>query len=199
MTFHLKRYFAFLMITAVLCACSGEEYTPKPIGYYRIELAQAEYRLKALPCPFEFETSQMSRIEYIKSRGENIACLFDISYPKFKGRVHMTYLPVNGNLRDYLEESRSFTYEHQIKASRIASSVINRPRDQVYGLAYDLDGDVASSFQFYLTDSTSHFVRGALYFETRPNSDSIQPVLTYVKNDIWHLIETFRWQEEPMP
>ncbi len=188
-----------LVCIILLVACSNDDYVPKKIGYFRIELPEPAYQLKALQCPFSFETSQISRIEYITGKGETNNCWFDISYPTLRGRLHMTYLPVHGNLREYLEESRGLTYEHQVKASQIKSTIINRPNDRVYGLSYDLDGNVASAYQFYLTDSTSHFVRGSLYFETRPNVDSIQPVLDYVKKDIVHLIESFRWKGEDLP
>ena len=63
----------------------------------------------------------------------------------------------------------------------------------MYGLIFDIKGDAASEYQFHLTDSTSHFLRGSLYFNTAPNQDSIQPVLDFIKQDIAHLLETFEW------
>ena len=59
---------------------------------------------------------------------------------------------------------------------------------------YEIEGNAASAYQFHLTDSTNHFVRGSLYFNNIPNQDSIQPVLEFVKEDITHLFETFVWK-----
>jgi gliding motility-associated lipoprotein GldD len=170
---------------------------PKPVGYFRIELPRAEYKLRDdLLCPFAFEASTLSRLEFYTGKGGANQCWFDVAYPALHARVHITYKPVEDNLRAFIEESRSLAYEHQIKASRIANHVLAFPERDVYGLAYELDGNVASYFQFYLTDSTHHFLRGSLYFESRPNSDSLQPVLRYVKDDLWHFVETFRWKEQ---
>jgi gliding motility-associated lipoprotein GldD len=84
-------------------------------------------------------------------------------------------------------------YEHQIKASKIKSTVVRKPDENVYGLSFELDGNVASPFQFYLTDSTTHFLRGSLYFESKPNQDSLKPVLEHVKKDFVHFFRTFHW------
>ena len=67
--------------------------------------------------------------------------------------------------------------------------------EKVYGLVFDIAGNTASSVQFYLTDSTKHFMRGALYFNERTNVDSVSPVLTYLKKDILHMIETLKWEK----
>lgn len=179
----------------LLCSCSDDPPVPKPVGYFRIELPTAAYQTKELPCPFVLETSELSRVDFYTGKGGPEHCWFDVVYPRLKARIHLTYIPVNGNLRNYLEEARSLTYEHQIKANKISTQVISRPEVRVYGLAYDLEGNVASAFQFYLTDSTRHFLRGSLYFEARPNADSLQPVLSYLKADLMHLISSIKWKD----
>jgi gliding motility-associated lipoprotein GldD len=67
-------------------------------------------------------------------------------------------------------------------------------KERVYGILYDIKGNSASSLQFYLTDSSRHFFRGALYFNVQPNKDSLAPVIDYFREDIIYLIETFSWK-----
>jgi gliding motility-associated lipoprotein GldD len=181
------------LLMFILTACGGNDYTPKPVGYFRIDLPEHKYIEKAPDCPFVFETSALSRLEFYTPIPGQPSCWFDISYPDYKAKIHITYKPVDQNLRLFLEESRNLAYEHQIKASRITQSLVTRSDDKVYGLIFDLGGNVASPVQFYLTDSVQHFVRGSLYFESKPNPDSIAPVLDFVRSDIAHLVSTFEW------
>jgi gliding motility-associated lipoprotein GldD len=181
-----------ILFILVLSSCAGESPVPRPVGYFRIDLPEKAYEERNLECPFRFEISKQSRLEYTKENMER--CWFDISYPDLNARVHITYKPVDNNLREFIEESRSLAYEHQVKASRISPKVIAQKEKDVYGLAYDLGGKVASPYQFYLTDSTRHFLRGSLYFMARPNPDSLEPVLNYVREDLDHFIESFEWK-----
>ncbi len=183
--------FAFIAIV-VLNSCDSEPPLPKPVGYFRIDLPENEYQPKELGCPFSFEISKESRLLFFEDTRE--LCWFNIEYPDLGATIHITYKPVSDNLRELLEESRSMTYEHQVKASRIDSKRIDAPENQVYGLTYDLGGTVASPYQFFVTDSVDHFLRGALYFNAKPNPDSLQPSFNFVKRDLEHLIETFEWK-----
>lgn len=176
-----------------LCACRKELPTPKPIGYFRIDLPEVSYSKKTPEyCPFSFPQSKLGRLEYTSTEAEE-NCWFNLSYPKFGAKFYFTYKEIKGNLRAYIEESRSMTYEHQIKANRINEKMIVDTTRSVYGLVYDLGGAVASPVQLYLTDSTHHFLRGSLYFEARPNPDSIQPVLDYIKLDLDRIVEELEW------
>ncbi|MCR5455573.1 MAG: hypothetical protein K6F33_11355, partial [Bacteroidales bacterium] len=64
----------------------------------------------------------------------------------------------------------------------------------VYGLLYGIKGNVASPLQFYITDSTRHFLRGSLYFNCSPNKDSLAPSVEFVRQDIERLFETLIWK-----
>lgn len=181
-----------LLISVLLSfSCAEEIPVPKPIGYFRIDIPETAYREKEpLNCPLELQISEKSRLEYTSKD----QCWFNVSYPDYRAKIHFTYKPVENNLREYIEESRTLTYEHQIKANSIRqNTIVDRDR-RVYGLIYDLGGSVASPVQFYLTDSTDHFLRGSLYFNARPNPDSIKPVLKYVRSDIERMIESLQWQ-----
>ena len=115
-------------------------------------------------------------------------------YPDFRGRIYCSYKKVNGNFQEISEDSRSFVYKHTVKADNITEQPYVDEERKVYGMLYELQGNTASAVQFVLTDSVNHFFRGALYFNTVPNQDSLAPVVEYVKEDIIHLVETMRFK-----
>jgi gliding motility-associated lipoprotein GldD len=108
----------------------------------------------------------------------------------------MSYLPVDNNLDTLVGECRKFVVEHEVKASAISEQTVANTNGKIYGVIYGIEGNAASNMQFYLTDSTRNFIRGALYFYAVPNNDSLEPVVTFVKEDINHLIQTFRWRQQ---
>lgn len=185
-----------LLICAVfisfLCSCNNETI-PKPIGYYRIDLPKKEYkRIDSIPFPFSFELPQYARVD-LKRTAENKSFL-NVDFPKFGARIHMSYLPVDTNLFRLLEDSRTLVYKHVGKAQDIVEQAILKEDKRIFGVYYGIDGNAASGSQFYLTDSTTHFLRGALYFNVVPNFDSIAPVQEFIKKDITQLIETLNWK-----
>ena len=184
-----------LLFGLLLISCNEDTPTPNPLGYFRIDLPAANYRVKEPEhCPIKFLLSENGRIEYTSSTTEP-KCWFNLSYTSFDAKIYFTYKEVNGNLRELIEESRTLTYEHQAKANRIREKIISDTSRSVYGLVYDLGGAVASPVQLYLTDSTSHFLRGSLYFNARPNPDSIDPVLEFIKQDIDRFVEELEWKD----
>jgi gliding motility-associated lipoprotein GldD len=106
-------------------------------------------------------------------------------------------MPIDSNLMMNIEYSRKLVYEHSIKADAIEEVPVLNPKNSTYGLKYNIKGDAASPFQFYVTDSTHHFLRGALYFNVKPNYDSIRSSLDYVLEDIDQLLKTITWKNEP--
>lgn len=177
---------------SILLGCEQEKAIPKPVGYFRIDLPDHAYSKKNPDCPFSLSVSEHSYMEYF----EDTPCWFNIVYPELNAKVHLTYKPISNNLREYIEESRSFAYEHQVKAVSIDSKRIVDNDEKVYGLIYSLGGNVASPYQFYVTDSTNHFLRGSLYFSARPNSDSLAPSLSYIKEDVNYMLENFTWSDQ---
>ncbi|MFW5832138.1 MAG: gliding motility lipoprotein GldD, partial [Prolixibacteraceae bacterium] len=97
-------------------------------------------------------------------------------------------------LAEFIEESRNLAYKHSIKASSINERIFMNPGRDVYGIIYDIAGNAASPMQFFLTDSTNHFLRGALYIRATPNIDSLRPVINFLETDVVHLIETTSWE-----
>ena len=182
-----------LFFVLSLFSCSDDTPIPKPVGFFRIDLPEASYGEKDPEfCPFKFPLSINGRVEY-KSSPNGPICWFNLSYPRFDAKLYFTYKEVDGNLRELIEESRALTYEHQVKANRIQEKAVSDTSRAVYGLVYDLGGAVASPVQLYLTDSTNHFLRGSLYFNARPNPDSIDPVLHFLQKDIDKFVEELEW------
>ena len=203
-----KLFLSFLMlvISFSFYSCGDEEITaPHPIGYYRIDLPEKHYVQYKEDCPFSFEIPDYSRIEHDTNEFAE-PCWINIDYTRFHAKLHLSYKVVNpekngvngtgNNLREYLEQSRQLAVQHEVKASAMKESPVTNDSAKVYGLIYEFGGNTASSIQFYVTDSIHHFMRGALYFFAKPNSDSVAPVLDYITKDIYHMIETFHWRNE---
>jgi len=118
----------------------------------------------------------------------------NLDFPEFKGTLYLSYKQVNNNLTQFTEDSRNLSMKHITRASGIEELPVFIPTKKIYGTYYSVKGSAASPLQFYLTDSSKHFIRGALYFYASPQPDSIAPVLDFISRDIDHLIETFNWK-----
>lgn len=183
-----------------LFACNTN-YVPKPRGYPRIEFPEKAYiAFDPADCPFSFEYPVYANITRDSLHLDAIMedpCWLNISIPSLLGTIHMSYkkLGERNKLEDLLDDTHFMTFKHVVKAEFIDQGYISNRENDLYGLYYEVGGNAASPFQFYLTDSLSHFVRGALYFYTTPNADSLKPVIEFVRKDIDHLISTFHWKQ----
>ena len=121
-------------------------------------------------------------------------CGFSITYPKMKATIYLTYKPVAGNIKNLLRDAQKLTYEHVIKADDILEQPYLNPNKKVYGMFYQVNGNAATNSQFYVTDSTKHFITGSVYFYSKPNFDSIMPAASYIENDMRRLMETIKWK-----
>lgn len=181
---------AALVVIAIAQGCA-EHYTPKPRGYFTIAFPEKEYRSYQPGCPLSLDVPAYARVEKLSEHPDS--CWFNIYVPRYKARVHLTYVPVRGSITPLLEDAYNFAFKHEMKANAIKRSAYANDSSRVFGMIYDLTGNVASPMQFYVTDSARHFLRGALYFQHIPNADSIAPVLNFIREDAVHLIETLRW------
>jgi gliding motility-associated lipoprotein GldD len=188
-----KAIYQILIIFSMFPMACQNSPTPKPRGFPRVEFAAKEYRVFDSLCPYRFEHPVYSRVIPDTDKISE-PCWINIEFPDFDGMIHISYKNVENNLYDFIEDSRSLTYKHSIKADAIRETVYTDPEMQVHGVLYDIKGNTASSLQFYLTDSLRHFLRGSLYFNVEPNKDSLAPVIAYFKEDIVHLMETFEWK-----
>lgn len=193
---HIIYLIPFLMGLLILSSCEDEDdviYSPKPRGYFRIDMPKKEYVTYDDACPFAFDYPKYAVINTDKHKGAE-PCWLNIDFPKFKATIHLSYKKVENNIATYLEDSRNFAVKHQVKATGMNESVIVRDSAKVYGLLYDIEGNTASSLQFYMTDSTHHFLRGALYFNASPNIDSLKVVLDFIRQDVLQMIKTTKWK-----
>jgi len=178
----------------LLCSC-GQDYSPKPRGYYKIDLPKKAYQQYSEDCPYAFEYPTYAKIQQDQAKGAQ-PCWKDVYFPQFNARLHLSYQPVTSekNFNELVEDARTFAFKHTVKATAIDEAKIAYPEQKVYGIYYSIEGNTASSVQFFLTDSTKHYLRGALYFNEQPQIDSIQPVLNFIKKDVDVLIKSFRWK-----
>lgn len=189
---------AGLLASALLFhSCDDDDtvYSPKPKGYPRIDFPEKSYRLYDSVCPYTFEIPTYAKMEQDQHKGAE-PCWLNLVFPKFNATIHLSYKTINDNIAEYLEDSHNFANRHQIKATGMDEVAVLRDSAKVYGLIFDIDGNTASSLQFYLTDSTRHFLRGALYFNSVPNSDSLKIVINFIKKDVLHLVNTTRWKKD---
>lgn len=182
----------FILLMAV--ACGDKHPQPKPRGYFRIDFPEKQYvTLDTMPrYRFEYPAYATITPDFHSIDEKDWA---NVEFPSFKGTIHISYKNVDGNLDKYVEDAYQMIIKHLSKATGIRDSVVINNERNVYGLVYFLDGEgVASPLQFYLTDSTRHFLRGSLYFNIYPNNDSLQPVIDFITDDVRHLIKTLEWK-----
>ena len=184
-----------LAIVLVATSCGDRDnYLPKPRGYFRIDLPEKAYVKVDTIEKYSFECPQYALITP-DPYSPNEKNWVNVEMPQFKGSIHLTHKPVDGNLGEYLEDVHTMVTKHLQKANGVRDSLIFNEEHDVYGLFIEMDGKgVATPMQFYLTDSTRNFVRGALYFNFKPDNDSMQPVINFIREDIDHLIKTFEWK-----
>lgn len=182
-----------IFLSGVFLLFSCVDYSPKPYGYFRIDLKEHSYKNFPENNYFSFQYSSDARIDTVSDPASGI--WFDINYPSLNAKIHCSYLPVTpDNFNKAAEDSHKFVYRHVLKADAINEELFQSQEEKIYGILYQIKGNVASPIQFLLTDSAKHFFRGALYFDTTPNQDSLAPVINYINDDIYRLVNTFSWK-----
>jgi gliding motility-associated lipoprotein GldD len=189
----MRKHLLYILFISLFISACHTDYTPKPRGYFRIDLPEKSYKKTPKKLPYSFEYPTYCYLTNDRQAPDELYWI-NVVFPKFKAKVYISYKIIDNNLMEYLNDSRGFAYKHTVKADAISEIPYIAPEKKVYGTLYDIKGDAASNTQFYLTDSTKNFLRGALYFEVHPNKDSLAPVLTFINKDIEHLIETFEWK-----
>jgi len=191
--------FNLLLLTClfIVSSCGDDDdeiIAPKPRGYYRLQFPEKIYVTYDSACPFTFQMPVYSKMENDKNYLAE-PCWLNMQFHSFNGTLHLTYKPVKNNIEDYIKDSYTLSSKHHVKASGVKEQIVMRNSSKVYGLIYDIEGNTATSFQFFLTDSTKHFMHGALYFNAVPNTDSISPVIDFLKKDIYNMINTLEWKD----
>ncbi len=189
-----------LLLTVCLPSCGSDAddiQTPKPSAYFRIELPEKKYTVFSDSCPFEFEYPSGYAMVMPDHDQNAEPCWKNIVFPQFRAEINLSYKNINNNLEKFLDDSWTLATRHQVKASGMPETPVFRDSARVYGLLFEIKGNAASSLQFYVTDSTQHFMRGALYFYAKPNYDSLAPVIEFIKKDVERMITTLKWKDKP--
>jgi gliding motility-associated lipoprotein GldD len=190
---------SLILIAALLMiawSCDSNP-TPLPRAYFRIDVPEKEYRTFDSVYPYLFEYPVYARI--IPDRRANAEPYWaDVYFPQYKAVLHLSYKPVGNNiqtLNSYIEDGRNFINRHIPKATEFNEKLYRNEQQRVYGILYEIKGkEAATPLQFYLTDSTHHFLRGSLYFNVSPNNDSLAPIIDFIKEDIMMMVETLEWK-----
>ena len=183
---------------SVLFTSCNSDYTVKPRGFFQIHFPQRSYRLFDQPgYPYSFEYPVYANVlkdsTFFGEATEN-PWWINIDFPQFEGRIYVSYKEIGKNKFDKLvSDAFAMTNKHTSKAYSIDDSLVSTPNN-VHGVFFKVGGEVATANQFFLTDSTKHFLRGALYFDATPNEDSLRIVNRFLIEDVKHLINTFKWK-----
>jgi gliding motility-associated lipoprotein GldD len=183
------------MLAGLIFQTCTTEYSPKPRGYFYIELPEKHYvPLSVYSYPFSFDIPSGINLQEKVSANQGI--WFDLCYPELHACIYCSYLDMRS--RDFngiIEDNYRLVYkQHTSKAITIGQQIFPYAGKQVYATLYTLNGDIATPLQFMITDSIRHFFRASLYFECIPNQDSLRPVINFIRDDILQIIETFQWK-----
>ncbi len=184
----------FILIAIFFISCT-RDYQPKPKGYNRLTLPPLEYMSSPDSLPYAFEYSKHARLLRDSSWFSEKHWV-EIYYPELKANIHITYKKLNNRdefLKELLDDSYNLTSKQQIKASGIDELIVVTPSGKTAVIA-EIAGEVPSQFQFTMTDSSKNFLRGALYFNTRVQNDSLAPAIDFMKKETLHFINTLQWK-----
>ncbi|MCX8019219.1 MAG: hypothetical protein N2747_01845 [Chitinophagaceae bacterium] len=189
----------FCLLLTVLWACNSDYTVGKKKGYFKIDFPEKKYVLFDKPgYPYTFEYPVYAQVvkdsTFFDDKAEDWWINIDI--PHFNGRIHVSYKPVNpkNHIDSLIRDGFKMAYKQHVNiATGIKDSLMITPNG-ISGIYFRLSGNTATANQFFLTDSTRHFLRGALYFDATPNEDSLGIVNDFLKQDLYHLINTLRWK-----
>lgn len=187
-----------ILTIVIMSSCfSEDETTPKPKTYFRIDVPKPSYKVfDSLNTNYSFEYPNYGMVEPVKSKFDSKNWL-NINFPTYGCKLYISYKGLSKavTLDSLINDSYTFLEEHKKFSSGIVERAYVNKDNNTYGYVFEIKGnDVASTYQFYLTDSTKHFLRGALYFDFKPNNDSLAPIITRLTSDLDHLINTFNWK-----
>ena len=187
-------FFAILSVLFIVLSSCQQSSIPKPYGYVRLTMPDTCYA-DAVPAgyPYRFDVSCHAEVRPVSDE-QGGQYWIDLHYPALNATVHCSYQPVRGNLRELTDDAIRFVYRHSSHASSIPEQGFVHAEARVYGVLFDLEGNTASSMQFFVTDSVRHFFRAAVYCDCVPNADSLAPVYDYLHKDVVRMVESFEWR-----
>lgn len=184
---------------AAFTSCQTDE-SPKPDAWPRVHypVATDSIVFNDEGCPYTFTLPNYYQIDrnvtYFNQTPDD-PCWMNLVCDELNATIYLSNKPLDEHYSysQMIDDAYKLTYKHASRADFIEPQEIEN-QFGVHGLIYFVGGDAASNFQFFVTDTTSHFVRGALYFNNRPNADSLKPVIQFMVNDIEHMLGSWRWK-----
>lgn len=190
--------FCFLLLFVFIVSCNSDP-RPRPKGYFQIDFPEKKYVLFDQPgYPYTFEYPVYGKVikdsTFFDDQPENPYWV-NLDFSSLGGRMYLSYKTVGGKnvFSKLVEDAFKMTSKHSLKATSIDEIPVEGGQG-VKGFVFDVGGNAATGKQFFVSDSTSHFLRGALYFDATPNYDSIRPVEQFLYKDMQHLIQTLKWR-----
>lgn len=186
---------AFSALTFSCSKTNENDYVPRPKGYNKLILPKVQYQSLKGDYPYSFDISAYAKVLPDTVSWAEPHWIY-IYYPSWKAFIQITYkdLTKPSNKLTYLiDDAYKLAFKHQGKASHIQDYVLTTKSGKKAGV-FELEGEVATSLQFYISDSTKHYLRGAVYVRTATENDSLAPIIQFLKKDAIHLIETLRWK-----
>jgi gliding motility-associated lipoprotein GldD len=196
----MKRIFFFIFLLVITLAACNSNYTYKKKGYFKIDFPEKKYQLFDKPgYPYSFEYPVYSQVVKDSTFFDDVTenpWWINIDVPQFGGRIYMSYKEISGRNRfdSLINDAFKMAYRKHTDIATGINDSLMRTSSGVEGIYFSLGGNTATANQFFLTDSTKHFLRGALYFDAAPNSDSLGIVNDFLKKDLLHLINTLKWK-----
>ena len=187
----MKLYHPIFILMLSFIGCR-EAVVPKPKAFLNLTYPDAFYQEIALDLPFKFDKNKLAVIEGIQHKESSQS--LNLNYPLLKGKLFLSYHPLNYDLTRYVSETEFTTKNHAKVAHEVTEQKFENFQTNVFGKMYELTGPVASQCQFYVTDSSQHFLTGSLYFKVKPNYDSILPAVRYIQKDMIRLVESLEWK-----
>lgn len=196
----MKQSLLFLVACVFILSCNSDYTAGKRKGYFKIEFPEKKYQLFDQPgYPYSFEYPVYSNIikDSIFFDDKAGDYWINIDIPRYRGRIHVSYKPINleNKFDSLVRDGFKMAYKQHVDVSTGISDSVMRTPNGVEGIYFSLGGNTATANQFFLTDSTKHFLRGALYFDATPNEDSLGIVNDFLKKDLQHLINTLKWKQ----
>jgi gliding motility-associated lipoprotein GldD len=194
-THELRNVFLLFLGVFFFCAACQPHYIPKPIGYPRMDFPEKDYQTFSSGCPFTFEYPQYAKINR-DSTGTNPPCWINVEFPTYKAQLHISYFPITPYtpLQELVADAHKFAQSHAAKSGGMVYQSFAYPLNRVEGEWFELPGEVASSYQFFATNRSQHYLRAALYLQESAPRDSVQPALDFIEEDLWMLLSTLQWQ-----
>lgn len=187
----LKSIGVLLLGLILITSCNdNKNYVPKPSTFLELKFPERTYENFIDSCGYSFNKPSYFNVQNVQGS----ICNRDVELSTLNGTLHLSRIDMDTSLAVYVNYAIDKVGEHKVKATAILDTSFIRNDARVFGTFFELQGNVASPFQFYVTDSTSRFISGVVYFNTLPNYDSIKPTLDFVKHDLFEFMNTLEWR-----